>query len=73
MTTLLANPDGTLATDAAGNLMVAPTQEEFEACCCAAWECADCCLCAAEDFYLDLAFNGDMAELDGRYYATAKE
>lgn len=31
---LLANPDGTLAVNASGNLIVAPSQAVFEECCC---------------------------------------
>lgn len=34
MTRLYMNPDGTVGVDSSGNPMAAPTQEEFEDCCC---------------------------------------
>lgn len=41
---LYRNPDGSVGGLDAGKVMVAPTQEEFEDCCCEAIvPCADCC------------------------------
>ncbi|MBE3133086.1 MAG: hypothetical protein IMZ55_06410 [Acidobacteria bacterium] len=44
-----------------------------DACCCAAFTCANCCDCAATDFALDLEFAGVMAEFNGVYHAATQD